>query len=86
MRRFSSYGSIDKEIHYFAPRVELLEHTCKQLLGENPAKGGHGVYAMNFISNYFPNPTQPSEDATTRNPPARRLTSGKLRKRLAQRI
>ena len=43
MRRFSSYGPIDTEDHYYAPRKELIEYSYNQLLGENPKKGGHYV-------------------------------------------
>ena len=43
MRRFTSYGPIDTEDHYYAPRKELIEHSYNQLLGENPQKGGHYV-------------------------------------------
>lgn len=43
MRRFWSYGTIDVEDHYYAPREELIEKTCAQLLGMNPKKGGHYV-------------------------------------------
>jgi hypothetical protein len=41
MRRFSSYGLIDTDLHYYAPRTELIDRTASQLLGENPEKGGH---------------------------------------------
>ncbi len=41
MRRFHSYGSIDTEEHYYAPRTELIERAYTQLVGYNPAKGGH---------------------------------------------
>jgi hypothetical protein len=41
MRRFSSYGHIDTDLYYYAPRKELIDHTVNQLLGENPEKGGH---------------------------------------------
>jgi hypothetical protein len=41
MRRFHSYGSIDTEEHYYAPRKELIEKTYTQLIGYNPQKGGH---------------------------------------------
>ena len=41
MRKFSSYGPIDTEEHYYAPRTKLIERTYQQLLGENLAKSGH---------------------------------------------
>ena len=41
MRRFSSYGPIDTDLYYYAPREELINKGYSQLLGENPAKGGH---------------------------------------------
>jgi hypothetical protein len=41
MRRFHSYGSIDTEEHYYAPRKELIEKAYTQLIGYNPQKGGH---------------------------------------------
>jgi hypothetical protein len=41
MRRFSSYGPVDPEEHYYAPRKELIERAYNQLRGDNPQKGGH---------------------------------------------
>ena len=41
MRKFSSYGPVDTEMNYYAPRKELIEKTYLQLTGENPKKGGH---------------------------------------------
>ena len=43
MRRFSSYGLIDTDLHYYAPRTELIDHAVSQLLGERPEKGGHYI-------------------------------------------
>ncbi len=43
MRRFSSYGPLDTELHYYAPRKALIADTYARLLGENPAKGGHYI-------------------------------------------
>ena len=43
MRRFSSYGAVDKDLHYYVPRQELVDHACQQLVGENPVKGGHYI-------------------------------------------
>ncbi|HLP46072.1 MAG TPA: hypothetical protein VK469_09000 [Candidatus Kapabacteria bacterium] len=41
MRRFSSYGPVDPDLHYYAPRKELIDQAYTQLRGENPQKGGH---------------------------------------------
>ncbi len=35
MRKFSSYGPVDKDLHFFAPRKELIEKWI-QLIGDNP--------------------------------------------------
>jgi hypothetical protein len=43
MRRFSSYGPVDKELHYYVPRQELVEGAFQQLLGDDPNKGGHYI-------------------------------------------
>jgi len=43
MRRFCSYGPLDKDIHYYAPRENLIENAFTQLMGENPQKGGHYI-------------------------------------------
>lgn len=43
MRRFFSYGPVDTEDHYYAPRNELIEDAYNQLLGENPQKSGHYI-------------------------------------------
>lgn len=43
MRRFNSYGPIDTEVHYYAPRKKLIELAYTQLMGENPNKGGHYI-------------------------------------------
>jgi len=45
MRKFSSYGSVDIELHYYAPRKRLSEHAYTQLVGETPYKGGHYITA-----------------------------------------
>jgi hypothetical protein len=41
MRRFSSYGPVDTQEHYYAPRKKLIEKTYTQLVGHNPGKGGY---------------------------------------------
>jgi len=43
MRKFSSYGPVDTELHYYAPRNEMTEKAYMQLTGENPDKGGHYI-------------------------------------------
>ncbi len=43
MRRFSSYGPIDRELHYYVPRQELIDEATQQLKGYNPNKGGHYI-------------------------------------------
>ncbi|MCI0470152.1 MAG: AAA-like domain-containing protein [Candidatus Aminicenantes bacterium] len=41
MRRFSSYGPLDPEAHFFAPRENLITTAYNRLVGENPSWGGH---------------------------------------------
>ena len=43
MRKFSSYGQIHTELHYYAPRTSLIEMAYTQLLGEHPEEGGHYI-------------------------------------------
>jgi predicted AAA+ superfamily ATPase len=43
MRKFSSYGPIDSELHYHVPRQQLIEGAIQQLKGDNPDKGGHYI-------------------------------------------
>ncbi len=43
MRIFSSYGPVDRDIHYYAPRKELIESAYMQLIGEDPEKGGRYI-------------------------------------------
>ncbi len=43
MRKFSSYGAIDRELHYYVPRQKLIDGAFQQLLGDNPDKGGHYI-------------------------------------------
>jgi len=40
MRKFNSYGPIDKRYHYFVDRKKLIENCTEQLVGI-PEKGGH---------------------------------------------
>jgi len=41
MRKFSSYGPVDKDLHYYVPRQGLVEQIYQELIGEAPTKGGH---------------------------------------------
>jgi len=43
MRKFSSYGPVDTDLHYYAPREVLIGQAVADLLGEDPAKGGHYI-------------------------------------------
>ncbi|HLP57347.1 MAG TPA: ATP-binding protein [Candidatus Deferrimicrobium sp.] len=43
MRRFNSYGPINTNLHYYAPRKELIAGAFNQLVGEDPAEGGHYI-------------------------------------------
>ncbi|GAK61491.1 hypothetical protein U27_01392 [Candidatus Vecturithrix granuli] len=43
MRRFSSYGPLDTDLHYYAPREELIAKTYTELVGDDPDKGGHYI-------------------------------------------
>jgi hypothetical protein len=43
MRRFNSYGPIDENEHYYAPRKTLIEKAYNQLMGNNPQKSGHYI-------------------------------------------
>ncbi len=41
MRRFSSYGPVDTDSNFYAPRKKLIEIGFNQLIGENPVKGDY---------------------------------------------
>ncbi len=43
MRKFSSYGLIDKDLNYYVPRQELIDFAHLQLLGEKSDKNGHYI-------------------------------------------
>lgn len=43
MRKFSSYGPVDTDLHYYVPRQALIDHAVNHLVGEDPAKGGHYI-------------------------------------------
>ncbi len=40
MRKFSSYGQIQTDQHYYAPRTDLIDRAYTQLLGDAPEQGG----------------------------------------------
>jgi predicted AAA+ superfamily ATPase len=43
MRKFSSYGPVDADLHYYVPRQELIDRAYTQLVGEDPVEGGHYI-------------------------------------------
>ena len=43
MRRFNSYGPININLHYYAPRKDLIDRAYNQLVGENPMEGGYYI-------------------------------------------
>ena len=43
MRKFSSYGPVDTDLHYYVPRTALIEQGLTQLVGKTPDKGGHYI-------------------------------------------
>lgn len=43
MKTFSSYGPVDKELHFYVPRTELVVSGIHRLTGEFPGKGGHFI-------------------------------------------
>ena len=43
MRKFFSYGPLDVNLHYYVPRVALIERVCQQLIGDDLKAGGHYV-------------------------------------------
>jgi hypothetical protein len=43
MRKFSSYGPVDTDLHYYALRQALIEQAVADLVGEDPTKGGHYI-------------------------------------------
>ena len=40
MRRFSSYGPVNPQEHFYAPRKALIEKAYHQLIGDNPLQSG----------------------------------------------
>ncbi|MBN1486779.1 MAG: AAA-like domain-containing protein [Anaerolineae bacterium] len=43
MRRFWSYGPIDKESHYYVPRQDLIDYIYTQLVGTSLSRSGHYI-------------------------------------------
>lgn len=43
IRKFSSYGPVDINQHYYAPREALIARGLQLLVGENPEQGGHYI-------------------------------------------
>jgi|688.fasta_scaffold162169_2 hypothetical protein len=43
IRKFSSYGPVDINQHYYAPREALIELGLQLLVGENPEQSGHYI-------------------------------------------
>ena len=43
MRKFSSYGPVNPKLHYYTPRENLIDKAYTNLIGENPAEGGHYI-------------------------------------------
>ncbi|MCP4129785.1 MAG: AAA family ATPase [bacterium] len=51
MRKFSSYGPVDPDLNYYAPRKELIDDAYQQLIGDPFEKGG------NYITVWAPRQT-----------------------------
>ncbi|MCP4136555.1 MAG: hypothetical protein GY754_36635 [bacterium] len=51
MRTFTSYGSVNTRLHYYAPRKDLINSAYKRLLGEDPEESG------SFITVWAPRQT-----------------------------
>ena len=43
MRKFSSYGPVNKQTNYYVPRTKLIEKAKQQLLGKVIEEGGHYI-------------------------------------------
>ncbi len=43
MRKFSSYGPVDKDLNFYVPRKEMIDKAVDRLIGEDPEKGGHYI-------------------------------------------
>lgn len=42
-RKFTSYGAVDTDLHYYAPRTALIDFACQQLTGDDPEQNGHYI-------------------------------------------
>jgi hypothetical protein len=43
MRTFSSYGPVDKDLHFHVPRTDQVQAIQNRLVGDPPEKGGHYI-------------------------------------------
>jgi hypothetical protein len=43
MRTFSSYGPLDKKVHFYAPRESLIQSAQGQLIGTGEEESGHYI-------------------------------------------
>jgi len=43
MRKYSSYGPVDKDLHFYVPRDAVIQKAYTHIVGENPEKGGHYI-------------------------------------------
>ncbi len=43
MRKFSSYGPVNKRRHFYVPRTELVDVATTELIGDIPEEGGHYI-------------------------------------------
>ncbi|MDM8519156.1 ATP-binding protein [Anaerolineales bacterium HSG6] len=43
MRKFHSYEEVDKDVHYYVSRHELIDRAYNSLIGDTPEKGGHYI-------------------------------------------
>ena len=43
MRKFSSYGPVNKKCHFYVPRTELVDIATTELVGDVPEEGGHYI-------------------------------------------
>jgi hypothetical protein len=43
MRKFSSYGTVDNDLHFYVPREVLIQKAYTHIVGKHPEKGGHYI-------------------------------------------
>lgn len=43
MRTFSSYEELNTNLHYYVPRIELIQRAYNHLIGDEPDYGGHYI-------------------------------------------